>query len=239
MTSKRDWETIPAGSAEDERLFFDEAEWQLVEAASARIIPTDHDPGAREANVVRFIDRYLSGTGYVYASADGSGFLRIEGKEAEAWQTRISALQERYREGLRALDALSRDMFQTPFPDLDPERQDDVLATLSGWQKPEGVDIRPVVDGEEGVTPGSGGAPPSNQPIRDDELDFFPTLVLHTRQGFYSDPVYGGNRDHIGWRVIGFPGPRSLASTQSGEYSTLNYMLPDAVWPYSDLDARS
>src|SRR3954470_3453341 len=75
MTSKRDWEILPNSAAGEDRLFFDEAEWQLVEAATARIIPTDDDPGAREANVVRFIDRYLSGVDYVYASADGSGFL--------------------------------------------------------------------------------------------------------------------------------------------------------------------
>lgn len=238
MTSKRDWEVEPSSAAGTERLFFDETEWGLVEAACARIIPTDDDPGAREANVVRFIDRYLSGTGYVYASADGAGFLRIAGKEADAWQTRVTALQQRYREGLRGLEALSQRLFQTSFVDLGEDRQDEVLATLSGFPKPERVETRPMVE-DEGVTPGSGGAPPSNQPIRDDELDFFPTLVLHARQGFYSDPVYGGNQDRIGWKVIGFPGPESLALTQTGQYSTLEYMLPGAEWPYSDPDTES
>jgi gluconate 2-dehydrogenase gamma chain len=187
---------------------------------------------------VRFIDRYLSGIGFIYASADGEGFLRIEGKEAESWERRVTALQERYRSGLRDLDARSQEMFQRPFTDLEPEQQDDVLAALSGWPKPSRVDIQPVVDGREeaggvpsaGGVPGAGGAPPSNQPIRDDELEFFPMLVLHTRQGFYSDPVYGGNRDHIGWQVVGFPGPSSLAQTQRGEFTTLEYMLPDATW---------
>jgi gluconate 2-dehydrogenase gamma chain len=240
MTSKRDWEIVGAVAADDDRLFFDEAEWQLLDAATARIIPTDHDPGAREGNVTRFIDRYLSGTGYIYASADGSGFLRLEGKEADAWQARVTALQQRYREGLRTLDQLSREMFQRPFTDLGGDQQDDVLAALSGWPKPERIQIKPVVDGGGGnARPGSGGAPPSNQPIPDDELEFFPMLVLHTRQGFYSDPVYGGNRDHIGWRVIGFPGPESLALTQTGQYSTVEYMLPDAEWPYSATDTAS
>jgi gluconate 2-dehydrogenase gamma chain len=27
-----------------------------------------------------------------------------------------------------------------------------------------------------------------------------------TREGFFSDPVYGGNRDMVGWKMIGFPG---------------------------------
>lgn len=236
MTSKRDWKVKTTSALDEERLFFDEAEWRLVEAATARIIPTDNDPGAREARVVRFIDRYLSGVEYIYASADGAGFLEIEGKEADAWKQRVAALQTRYREGLKALVELSQEKYDAPFVDLDPERQDDVLVAFSGWPKPSSVDIRPMVEGRR-AQPGAGGAPPSNQPIPDDELEFFPMLVLHTRQGFYSDPVYGGNDDHIGWQVVGFPGPASLALTQSGQFTTLEYMLPDAVWPYVDADA--
>ncbi len=44
---------------------------------------------------------------------------------------------------------------------------------------------------------------------------------MHTRQGFYADPIYGGNRDRIGWKVIGFPGPASLNEVHTGRYSTL------------------
>ena len=53
------------------------------------------------------------------------------------------------------------------------------------------------------------------------ELEFMSLLVMHTRQGFYADPIYGGNRDRIGWQVIGFPGPTSLAEVHNGTYSTL------------------
>ena len=235
MTSKQDWQVVAETASADERLFFSADEWRTVDAATSRIIPTDHDAGAREARVVRFIDRYLSGNGYIYAAADGSGFLRLEGKEAAAWQRRVEALQQRYRGGVRTLDELSRERFQQDFADLEPGRQDDVLAALSGWPKPSAVDIKPMVEGRNEQL-GAGGAPPSNQPIPDDELEFFPMLVLHTRQGFYSDPVYGGNADHVGWQVIGFPGPQTLAETQRGEFSTLPYMLPDATWPYADAD---
>ena len=236
MTSKRDWDIVPDEAGPDDRLFFDVAEWELLDAVTARIIPTDHDPGAREARVVRFIDHYLSGTGYIYAAADGSGFLRLAGKEAEAWQRRISASQQRYREGLRTVETISRDRFGRRFVELGPEEQDQVLETLSGFGKPTVADIRPMVEGRREV-PGSGGAPPSNQPIPDDQLDFFPMLVLHARQGFYSDPVYGGNAGHLGWQVVGYPGPASLKLTQTGEFSTLDHMLPDAVWPWTSTDA--
>jgi gluconate 2-dehydrogenase gamma chain len=37
---------------------------------------------------------------------------------------------------------------------------------------------------------------------------FFKMLVDNTVEGFLADPLYGGNRDFIGWKLIGFPGPR-------------------------------
>ena len=33
-------------------------------------------------------------------------------------------------------------------------------------------------------------------------------LWQNTKEGFFADPVYGGNRDMAGWRMIGFPGAR-------------------------------
>ena len=41
--------------------YFDHHQRATVEAAMARIIPTDDLPGAREAGTVDFVDRYLSG----------------------------------------------------------------------------------------------------------------------------------------------------------------------------------
>jgi gluconate 2-dehydrogenase gamma chain len=42
--------------------FFTDFEAALVEAIAAQIIPTDQDPGAREAGVVNFIDKQLIGS---------------------------------------------------------------------------------------------------------------------------------------------------------------------------------
>jgi hypothetical protein len=206
-----------------ERLFFTAAQWATIEAAIARIIPTDHDPGAREANVVRFIDHFLSGTGFIYASADGSGFLDIEGKEAEAWRSRIEERRRTYREGIAALDALSATRFSKPFAALTEAYQDQVLEELSGRPKP-----RRVTPDEDDDQLGGGGPPPSNQPVNDEGLSFFEMLAFHVRQGFYADPVYGGNADHVGWRVIGFPGPRSLQETRDGSFTTLGYLPAQA-----------
>ena len=37
---------------------------------------------------------------------------------------------------------------------------------------------------------------------------FFDMLLQNTIEGFWSDPIYGGNRDMVGWKLIGFPGAR-------------------------------
>ena len=35
---------------------------------------------------------------------------------------------------------------------------------------------------------------------------FFNLMLANTIEGFFADPIYGGNRDKIGWKLVGFPG---------------------------------
>ena len=37
---------------------------------------------------------------------------------------------------------------------------------------------------------------------------FFQQVLANTREGFFADPLYGGNRNMSGWNMIGFPGAR-------------------------------
>jgi gluconate 2-dehydrogenase gamma chain len=37
-----------------------------------------------------------------------------------------------------------------------------------------------------------------------EKTDFFETVRVHTIMGFLSDPDYGGNRNQVGWKLIGF-----------------------------------
>jgi choline dehydrogenase-like flavoprotein len=232
--SKAAWRVLPIHIDPDstDPLFFDEHEWRTVEAATARIMPTDHDPGAREAGVVLFIDRYLSGTTYVYAAADGSGFLELSGKEADAWRARISELQATYRAGVRTLDDLARARGGRDFAGLAEDDQDAVLTELSGVPAPEALTLGETLQ----LVPA--GAAASDSGASDSGADFFSALVLHTRQGFYCDPVYGGNRDHVGWRTIGFPGPESLADTTTdGTFSVEDHMVGELEWPYVTVES--
>lgn len=45
-----------------------------------------------------------------------------------------------------------------------------------------------------------------NNKLADAPDGFFALLLEHTRQGMFGDPIYGGNRDFIGWDLIGYPG---------------------------------
>jgi gluconate 2-dehydrogenase gamma chain len=37
-----------------------------------------------------------------------------------------------------------------------------------------------------------------------EQTDFFELVRTHAALGFFGDPSYGGNRDHVGWKLIGF-----------------------------------
>lgn len=202
--------------------FFDAHQRTTIEAAMARIIPTDDQPGAREAGTIDFLDRYLSGVDFIYAKPDGSGFEKLEGKRAEAWRRRVEILRARYAEGVVELDQRAQAEFGQDFATLAPERQDRILKALEHAEPPAEVVPTTGPGYALNTAPGPTTAEPAlQQTSTETELDFLPLLVMHTRQGFYADPVYGGNRDRVGWRVIGFPGPSSMNEVFTGRYSTL------------------
>jgi gluconate 2-dehydrogenase gamma chain len=137
--------------------FFSPEQATEIEAISARILPTDDMPGAREAGVVYFIDRALA----TFASDD----------------------QKIYKAGLPELQARVRELFPSieKFSSATPEQQDEVLRSLDQH----------------------GTAPPRPFRPRPDAQIFFEALREHTIAGFLIDPDAGGNRDGVGWKVIG------------------------------------
>ena len=207
--------------------FFDPHQRATIAAAMARMIPTDGTPGAAEAGTIDFLDRYLSGIGFIFAKPDGSGFETLTGRQAEAWQQRIDLLRERYVHGIADLDERSRTSYGVPFVELDAEQQDEVLRTLEKPAREQEAELQEA----QAV---SAWAPPETalqQTNAELDLLFVPMLALHTRQGFYADPIYGGNRDRVGWQVIGFPGPESLEEVHSGRYSVLEYFADSRGYP--------
>lgn len=199
--------------------FFDPHQRLTIEAAMARIIPTDDTPGAREAGCIDFLERTLSGLDYLFAKPDGSGFEVLEGRTARAWQTRLDIMRAKYVEGIRDLDARAAGLGARDFASLDPERQDEVLRAVE-----RGTAAAPTTGTVSTGLAGPVSAEPAlQQTSTETDLDFLPLLVTHTRQGFYADPIYGGNRGRVGWDVIGFPGPASMKEVHEGTYTTLRY----------------
>src|SRR5438552_1173294 len=90
-------------------------------------------------------------------------------------------LQEFYRRGLAQLDQYCRKTHREPFVRLSAGQQDAVITALE----------------EDKAT---GFTWPSAQA-------FFNTLRTHTMEGMFADPVYGGNRDFAGWRLVASPAP--------------------------------
>jgi gluconate 2-dehydrogenase gamma chain len=198
-------------------LFLDEHQWGTLEAAMARIIPSDDTPGAREAGTIIWLDRYLSGIEYIHAKPDGSGFVTLTRKEAEAWTARVLDLRARYLEGVEILDRVGNRRFGIDFESLEDERQDAVLRTVESGD----------FDRDDQTSAGGPGAvvrKRTQAAVIEDDLPFFGLLLLHTRQAFYSDPVYGGNRDHVGWKLVGFHGPKTMAEALNDHYTTDAYL---------------
>jgi gluconate 2-dehydrogenase gamma chain len=100
-----------AASESTKPVVLTEAEWATLEAATARIIPTDHEPGAKEANCVNFIDKAL-------ANED-------------------AAAVPLYKGGLAGLDGVAKARHAKAFAALDPAEQDAILRDLEKGQAPE------------------------------------------------------------------------------------------------------
>ena len=215
--------------------FFDDHQRRTIEAAMARIIPTDDRPGAREAGTIDFLDGYLAGIDRVYAKPDGSGFERLDGKRATAWRQRIEAVRKTYLAGVEEMDRRSRARFGGAFAALSGEQQDAILTELEQAAPESAADL----DQAQATAAWAPVEPAMQQTSAEVDLAFLPLLALHTRQGFYADPVYGGNRDRVGWQLIGFEGPTSLAETHAGRYTTRPFFAEEPIdWEMGDRHGR-
>jgi gluconate 2-dehydrogenase gamma chain len=167
----------PAESAKPVYLFFNLAEAAFIDSACERLIPADESgPGALGAGVPNYLDKQLGG-----AWGSGERLYRSgpwkAGSPSQGYQLPFTPA-ELFHVALRAINR----HFETQgaaFGTLSAEGQDTYLKTLE-----------------------AGGADLDGVP----SAVFFDMLLRMTVEGFFSDPVYGGNRDMVAWRMIGFPG---------------------------------
>lgn len=160
--------------------FFTADEAREVEAIVERLIPADDlSVSGKDAGCAVFIDRQLAGE---YGTFDR---LYMQGpfQKGTPMQGDQSPLvpRQRYRLGLAGLAGYCQKQFQKAFSALNAEDKDKVLTDLEqGAITLDGIDAKL----------------------------FFQQVLGNTMEGFFADPIYGGNRDMVSWKMIGFPGAR-------------------------------
>lgn len=161
--------------------FFTDAERSFIDAAVSRLIPKDElGPGALEAGVTDFLDRQLAGS-YGQATTWYMQGPWHDGTPSQGNQSRLTPAQT-YRSAIKAIDDHCRKSFNNKtFSQLAADDQDKLLAQLESGE----IDLAGV-----------------------EAKEFFKAFLQNTVEGFLSDPIYGGNRDMTGWRLLGFPGTR-------------------------------
>lgn len=200
--------------------FFTPDEARTVEALTATILPgTPQDPGAREAGVVFYIDGLLwydrgFGTRTYYrppfamayegdtppATQNFSGtevlWIPKDLMARYGWQS-ILTPREFYRMGIMAVNSYAMSNHGGRYADLLEQQQEEIMIALSEDE------LDPI--GEL------------------DSSEFFDMLREHTVEGMFSDPLYRGNRDMVGWKLVGFPGAQrayTALEMQDEEYVT-------------------
>jgi gluconate 2-dehydrogenase gamma chain len=162
-------------------LFFTGPEGRAVEALADRIIPPDPDtPGGKDSGCAVYIDRQMAGP---YGRKEGlyNGPPFMMGTKQQGSQSEAGPAQK-YREGLAALDRYCRSTYAgKAFAELSDSDKDGVLSGL------ENDSVK--LEGADGKA-------------------FFEQTIKDVKEGFFADPIYGGNRDMVAWRMIGYPGSR-------------------------------
>lgn len=207
----RDWIAQALAAPAGPLRFFDPHQADVVREATARLIPGPADDpleaghaGAREANVVGYIDVMLSAfatapprihAGGPWSDRAGgsenlmASFVELSPVQEQLWRARIERLQREYTTGIKALDAAAGG----DFAEASSNEQDQVLT---------------------------------------DEGDFRDLLFLHAIEGFLSAPEYGGNQDLVGWKEIEWPGDSQPSGYSPEEVSSsdgIDPVVPDAI----------
>ncbi|BAQ09576.1 gluconate 2-dehydrogenase subunit gamma [Bacillus sp. OxB-1] len=211
-----------SGQLQDARVFFTRAEdFDILSAATERILPKDDlGPGAIELGVPYFIDKqlhsewginakeYMKGPFVLNMDTTGNhNKTRDQDNQGPNTETQVPTPTPRYQTkmnrgeifiiGLRGMDLTAQKEFGAKFVELSPEQQDEVMRMFDDGQ----VELKGI---------GS--------------QNFFHLLLQTTLEGAYADPVYGGNRDMMGWKMKEYPGPRAsyMAQIEPEEFVKLD-----------------
>jgi gluconate 2-dehydrogenase gamma chain len=171
--------TPPATAPDAEPLLtLTPTEHAFVAAAADTFIPADElSPSGSECGVATFIDRQLAG-----AYGSGARLYRdgpfTKGKPELGYQLPLNP-REFFRAGIAAANDWSRKTYGKDFDRLASADRETALKTFeAGKAEFPGFTSRM----------------------------FFEALLQITMEGFFADPIYGGNRDMAAWKMVGYPG---------------------------------
>ena len=173
------------------------AEWEFFVAAVDTLIPADElTPSASECGVVTFIDRQLAGPWGEGAKLYRDGPHRA-GKPEQGYQLAFTP-REFFAAGIAATDQWARHTYGADFEKLDASKREHALRALEA-----GEAVLADFNGRQ----------------------FFEALLQITMEGFFSDPIYGGNRDKVGWRLVGYPGLPAKYADLIEQYRNRRYSV--------------
>lgn len=176
--------------------FLNGDEAAFVEAAIDTFIPPDEvGPGALESGVAVFIDRQLN-SGYGRGDRMYLQGPFIEGTPEQGYQLRMTP-SELIRNGILDVNAHVRDKYKRTFDALSEE---DRIAVLTQLEKRE-IQLPTVPT-----------------------AIFFNLLYDLTMQGYFADPLHGGNKGKASWKMIGFPGIGAMYADKIEAYRNKKYM---------------
>jgi gluconate 2-dehydrogenase gamma chain len=178
-------------------IFFKPEEATFLEAAVERLIPADENgPGAIEAGVPSYIDKQLGGAWGAGERLYRSGPWH-QGASTQGYQLPFTPA-ELFHHALRGISSDLNKRGKPSFAKLSAQEQDAYLKSLESGD----IDL-------DGV--------PSKV--------FFESLLGLTIEGYFSDPVYGGNKDMAAWKMIGFPGAYGAFYTMVDQHG-MSYTRP-------------
>jgi gluconate 2-dehydrogenase gamma chain len=178
----------------------------FVSAAADTMIPADElSPSGTDCGVVIFVDRQLAGSFGGGAKLYRSGPFR-KGKPEHGYQLALTP-REFVGAGIAATNAWIRKVHGKDFHRLAPKEREDALKALES-SKAELGDF----DGRQ----------------------FFDALINLVMEGFFADPIHGGNRNKAGWKMIGYPGLPALYANRIDEYRHKRYLVePQSIADFS------
>src|SRR5215831_14178151 len=178
----------------------------FIVAAVDTFIPADElSPSGSECGVAVFIDRQL-GSAWGGGAKMYRGGPFHKGKPEQGYQLPLTP-REFFAAGIAATNAWTRQTYGKDF-DL-----------LSGTQRVEA--LKAMEEGKAEFQNFSARA-------------FFGQLLAITMAGFFSDPMYGGNRNKVGWKLLGFPGLTATYADKIDAYRNKRYVAdPQSIADFS------